>query len=196
VATGAEPPGFDALGRSRACAGGAHADCGHVRVGARQLVSSPSRLKSLIFLCGCDCHAECAFAGHRYVPLTVWQQVCDCPGGERHRAWAEDSDEPWPGAREVWDSQQRRSQENRDARRQAFRTAREAASGKTRDEVRDIFVAELLARGQEIPSEPLLAADLDFLTATRCADSAKSGRCSEIRSVIPDRTQGTRHGGG
>ena len=39
------------------------------------------------------------------------------------------------------------------------------ASGKTRDEIRDLYIAELRARGVEIPPEPLLLeADIDLLS--------------------------------
>jgi hypothetical protein len=98
------------------------------------------------------------------VPLTVWQQLCACPGAEKQRAWKEDPDEPWPGAREYRERQQRRSQERREAHRQAFRAARDAAPGKSRDEIKDLYIAELRAHGQEIPPEPILEADIDLLT--------------------------------
>jgi hypothetical protein len=34
----------------------------------------------------------------------------------------------------------------------------------TRDEIRDLYIAELRNRGQDIPPEPLLEANLDLLT--------------------------------
>ena len=86
------PPG----GRSVACAGQAHRDCGHVRVAHRRPVSR-HRLESTITLCRCPCHAACPLADRRPVSLTVWQQLCACPGAEEQRAWKEDRDEPRPG---------------------------------------------------------------------------------------------------
>ena len=49
-------------------------------------------------------------------------------------------------------------------RREAFRATRAAANGKTRSQVRDIYVAELQARAQEPPPAPFLEVTLDLLT--------------------------------
>lgn len=98
------------------------------------------------------------------VSLTVWQQLCPCPGGETQRAWKEDPDEPWPGAREAREKEQREWRERGEARKQAFQAARDAAPGKTRDEITDLYIAELRARGQKVPPEPFLGADIDLLT--------------------------------
>jgi hypothetical protein len=125
------------------------------------------RLESTVALCGCSCHAGCALAGRRPVPLTVWQQLCACPGAEFQRSWKEDPDEPFPGAREAWEQSQREWQQQREARQQAFRAARAAAAGKSREQVRDLYVSELRARGQQVPPEPLLGAEIDLLTGHR-----------------------------
>jgi hypothetical protein len=95
------------------------------------------------------------------VPLTVWQQLCPCPGGQSKRAWKEDPDEPWPGAKEAREREERRSRARREASKQAFRATRDAAPGKSREEIKDLYVAELRARGQEVPTGPLLEADID-----------------------------------
>jgi hypothetical protein len=156
-------PGFDPLGRSRACASDAHRDCGHVSLAVRRQ-ASPHRLESIVALCRCPCHAACPLAGRMPVSLTVWQQLCTCPGAEKQRAWKEDPDEPWPGAKEYREKEQRESWERSQARKQAFQAARDTAAGKTRDEIRDLYIAELRARGQEVPPEPFLGADIDLLT--------------------------------
>jgi hypothetical protein len=98
------------------------------------------------------------------VSLPVWQQLCACPGAEQQRAWNEEQGEPWPGAEEYREKEQRESQERCEAHRQATRAAREAAPGKTRDEVRDLYIAELRARGLKVPPEPFLGAEIDLLT--------------------------------
>lgn len=157
------PPGYDQGDWSRACAGDAHQECGHVAMGTRRRVS-PARLQSTIVLCRCSCHAACPLAGRTPVSLTVWQQLCPCPGGERQRAWKEDPDEPWPGAKEAWERQERRSRARREARKEAFEAAREAAPGKSREEIKDLYVAELWSRGQDVPPGPLLEAEIDALT--------------------------------
>lgn len=156
-------PGFDPLGRSRACARDAHRDCGHVGTAARRPVF-PDRLQSIIALCRCGCHAACPLADRMPVPLTVWQQLCACPGAEQQRVWKEDPNDPFPGYREMRDRGQRESRERNEAGTAAFRAAREAAPGKSREEVRDVYISELRARGQEIPPEPFLGATLDLLT--------------------------------
>jgi hypothetical protein len=155
-------PGSGPLGRSLPCTSEAHQDCGHVSVGVRGPAPG-HRLKSVVALCRCPCHAACPLADRMPVPLTVWQQLCACPGAEKHRAWKEDADEPWPGAKEYGEKENRKSRERSEARRQAFRAARDAAPGKSRDEVRDLYIAELLAQGQEAPPEPLLEATVDLL---------------------------------
>jgi hypothetical protein len=159
-------PGSDTSWISSACAGGEHQECGHVRVGMRGLLSA-DRLQSVIVLCECDCHASCPLVDRAPVPLTVWQQLCVCPGGERYRVWKEDAKEPWPGAGEAWEQTRRKTVLRTSARRQAFRAAQGAANGKTRAQVRDIYVAELRARDQETPPEPFLEIDLDLLTGHR-----------------------------
>jgi len=156
-------PGSDPLGRSRACAGGAHWDCGHINAAVR-MPASGHRLESTVALCRCACHAACPLADRMPVPLPVWQQLCMCPGAEKQRAWKEDPDEPWPGAKEYREKEQRESHEGRESRKQATQAAREAAPGKTRDEVRDLYIAELRARGQKVPPEPFLRAEIDLLT--------------------------------
>jgi hypothetical protein len=157
-------PSFDSLGRSRACADEAHQRCGHVSMATRRL-ASPRRLESTIALCRCACHAACLLADRMpTVSLTVWQALCECPGAEKQRAWKEDPDEPWPGAKEAWEREQRRSQERSEAYKQARQATHEVARGKSRDEVRDLFIAELQARDQEIPPELFLEAHIDLLT--------------------------------
>lgn len=148
---------------SPACARGGHQECGHVRVGLRFPVSA-DRLQSRIVLCGCDCHASCPLAGRAPVALTVWQQLCACSGGAKHRAWSEDAREPWPGAADAWEKSRRETVLRRSARREAFRAAHAAAHGKSRAQVLDLYRAELQARDQELPAEPFLGAQLDLLT--------------------------------
>jgi hypothetical protein len=89
--------------------------------------------------------------------------VCVCPGASQQRAWREDRHEPGPGATESRKKRQREWQERGEARKQAFQAAREAARGKSRDELRDRYIAELRARGQEVPPEPFLEPEIDLL---------------------------------
>jgi hypothetical protein len=155
-------PGQDPKERSGSCAGGKHGECGHVRLSFRQYLP-PDRLQSTIVLCRCPCHAACPVTGWRRVPLTAWQELCACPGEKPQRAWKEDADNPWPGAREEWERQDATQRDRKQAREQAFEAAREAAAGKSRDQVRQIYLDELRARGQDPPPVALLEAQTDAL---------------------------------
>ena len=148
---------------SSACTGGEHQECGHVRVGLRAPLSA-NRLQSAIVLCGCSCHASCPLADRAPVALPIWQQLCACPGGDRYRVWSEDAKEPWPGAGDAWERTRRQTVLRAGARREARRAVQAVATGKTRSQVRDIYLAELRARDQEAPPEPFLEIDLDFVT--------------------------------
>lgn len=173
------PPG----GRSIACAGDAHRDCGHVCAAVRRPVSR-HRWESTIGLCRCPCHAACALAGRRPVPLTVWQQLCACPGADKERAWEEDRDEPGPGAEESREKRRRDWQESSEARKQAFQAARESARGKTRDELRDLYIAELRARGRQVPSDPVVDLEIDLLTGHPLRGLGKIWKMA--RNFFPD----------
>jgi hypothetical protein len=168
---------FDPMRRSRACADDRHYDCGHVRSAVRGL-ASPHRLESTIFLCSCACHIDCPLPPWRSVPLTAWQELCACGGAEKkqQRAWKEDPDNPWPGFQEQQEREQRKSRERREARTQALHATHDAAAGKTRDEVRDLFIAELRARGQDEPAGPFLEADIDLMTGHPLRGLLRIGR--------------------
>src|SRR5258708_22190317 len=85
-------PGFGSPGSSGACARDAHQECGHVTAVMRMSRPGP-RLESTVALCRCSCHATCPLADRMPVPLTVWQQLCTCPGADEQRAWKDDPDE-------------------------------------------------------------------------------------------------------
>lgn len=155
-------PGHGGDRASDACAANEHEECGHVRVGIRR--PSAGQIQSMIMLCRCDCHASCSVAAQTAVYLTVWQHLCGCPGGSRYRAWKEDPEEPWPGAQEAWEKTRRSHVLSMSARREARRAAQASAPGRTREQVREIYAAELQARDQELPPEPFLEVDLDMLT--------------------------------
>jgi len=155
-------PDQDLEGRSSLCASGRHEECGHVGLSFRQYLP-PHRLQSTILLCRCSCHVACPVTGWRQVPLTAWHELCACLGDKPQRAWKEDVDDPWPGAREEWERQGSARRDRKRARKQAYEAAREAAAGKSRDQVRQIYLDELQARGQDPPPAPLLEAQIDAL---------------------------------
>jgi hypothetical protein len=89
--------------------------------------------------------------------------LCECPGAAEQRAWQGPND-LWPGSSERWERSLRESQERREAKKQAEHAIRDAAYGKTRDELRDLYIAEFRARGLDLPPEISLEYELDMLT--------------------------------
>jgi hypothetical protein len=63
----------------------------------------------------------------------------------------------FPEFSETWDDARRRSR----ARKEAFESARARAAGKSRDEIRGIYVAELNARGLKVPGDDVLDATVE-----------------------------------
>ena len=60
----------------------------------------------------------------------------------------------------MWDDARRQSR----ARKEAFESARARAAGKSRDEIRGIYIAELNARGLKAPREDVLDAIVGRIT--------------------------------
>jgi hypothetical protein len=155
---------FGQVGKSQACSRDAHGDCAHfVTVGGG---FNPRRLR-LEFgagLCPCTCHSSCPVAalGRRRltVPPRAWRESCTCPGAEQERRRLDDDGVEFPEFGEMWDDARRRSR----ARKEAFESARARAAGKSRPEIRGIYVAELNARGLKIPREDVLDAAVERIT--------------------------------
>jgi hypothetical protein len=103
----------------------------------------------------------------------VWQQLCACPGTDARREWKDDPDEPVPGFKEFRAGREREWRERKEAHRQAFRAAQAVADGKTRDQVRDLYVAELRARGLDEPGDAITDATVDLLTGHSVAASRR-----------------------
>jgi hypothetical protein len=66
------------------------------------------------------------------------------------------------------------------ARKEAFEAARARAAGKSREQVTDLYKAELRTRGMEIPPKPILDAKVspmagDYLSAGRLFDRSRAG---------------------
>jgi hypothetical protein len=62
---------------------------------------------------------------------------------------------PWAGFTENWEQTRREQQERREAKKQAEHAVRDAAYGKTREELRDLYIAEFRARGLDLPPRGL-----------------------------------------
>jgi hypothetical protein len=151
---------FGQVPKSQACTRQAHRDCAHLAGWGGGFNPRRMRLESGAGLCPCTCHSSCpvALSGKRLtVPPAAWRQSCTCPGAEQERRRLDEAAIEFPDFGKIREEARRRSR----ARTQAFAAARARAAGKSRPEIRDIYVAELDRRGQEPPREEVLNAVVD-----------------------------------
>src|SRR5215467_89561 len=143
------------------CTRDAHDRCPHLfSIGGYSLRWPPSRLGAL--LCRCSCHSSCpatSATGQATVSAKAWYSSCTCPGADLTRQRLHEA-----GA-EILDSGELRERVKRDsqARKDAFRAAEGRAAGRSREEVREIYLAELRSRGLPKPSEPALDAAVELI---------------------------------
>jgi hypothetical protein len=97
------------------------------------------RLESGMVLCKCECHSSCPVTGKRTaVPEEEWRESCTCPGTEEELARRDQADGSSRGYIEALDA------------------ARARAAGMSREEIKDVYEAELHSRGLELPAEPVI----------------------------------------
>jgi hypothetical protein len=94
------------------------------------------------------------------VPARTWLESCTCPGAEAARIRFGQEGFEFPNLDRLW-AQGRQEQLSR---RDAFEAARAQAAGKSRDEIEELYVAELRARGHEISSQEVLDANVAAVT--------------------------------
>ena len=136
------------------------------------------RFESGVGLCPCDCHAPCpvAFRDNRMtVPGRAWRESCTCPGAVAERTRQDQAGVEFPP-----DFAERRAETRQryQSRREAFLATRSRAAGKSREEIRDLYIAELRARGQEMPSEEALDASVAALTGNYLPTARIVGRAA------------------
>jgi hypothetical protein len=154
------PPSEPPMAGGSACARGGHGECPHFfGLDGGWLNLLRPQLDDAV-LCQCSCHSGCPLRGTRRwsVPFKVWLNSCACPGADWVRQRFAEVGEP-PSFDEVRERVERDST----ARKEAFEAVRRAAAGKSRDEIRDLYVAELRARGLEPPTEAFLAATVEHI---------------------------------
>jgi hypothetical protein len=135
--------------QSPSCLDGSHEECGHwrgYRVTLRRL-----RREGSATLCGCGCHSSCPVTNEQNtVSDPAWRQSCTCPGAEAIRE-IRDQVETQPvnfsDFRAGWPTYRRESR----SRREAFKAAQASAAGMDRGRLKDLYVAELRARGLTMP---------------------------------------------
>ena len=159
--------GPDGEFRSRSCVTGAHEDCGHLG-----FVGSVLRVggRPPLVLCRCGCHLACTLAGRLGVSHSTWVGLCDCPGTElaedRIDQAARDAPDFPDFERLLRERRQERARE-RLQEREAREATRAAAAGKSRGQIREIYVGELRARGLTVPSGLVLDATADAISRNR-----------------------------
>lgn len=126
-------------------------------------------------MCGCSCHSACrvpARGAERMVPVTAWFQLCTCPGAEPARQSMAEAGVDLPESGGFWQEARRQSR----LRQEAMRAAQVQATGRSREEIRDIYVAELRARGLRVPGEAGLDAAVDAITGSTLHAVRVTGR--------------------
>jgi len=94
------------------------------------------------------------------VSARTWRDSCACPGSEAERAEWERLGFGPPDPGELFTEARRRQQ----ARREAFNAVKAHTAGKSLEEIRERYVTELRARGEEPPSPEALDATVAAMT--------------------------------
>ena len=142
---------------TRACVHEAHQGCAHLLALGGGFNPRRLRLEFGAGLCRCSCHSSCPVTittKRLTVPAKTWYTSCTCPGADDERERLDDAGIEFPDFAELREKAKRRSR----AGHEAYEAARARSAGKTRDEIRDIYLSELNARGMKKPAEPILDA--------------------------------------
>jgi hypothetical protein len=143
-------------GKSWFCGNDKHRRCGHV-AGLNVGFNWPRRRRENdIRVCQCRCHSRCPVAaeGEPTVAPAAWRESCTCPGAEAEGRRLEKTGFDFSDSGESWDESRRRSR----AWKEAYETVRAQAGGNSHDELREIYLAEISARGLKVPSDEILDA--------------------------------------
>jgi hypothetical protein len=148
---------FDHRDKSPACAREEHGGCAHLAGPGGGFNPRRLRLEVGVGLCPCSCHSSCpvALSDKRMTVLfRTWRESCTCPGAEQERRRIDATGADLRDFDERLEERRRRSR----AHQEAFEAARARAAGKGPDEIREIYTAELSARGLKNPSDTVLDA--------------------------------------
>jgi hypothetical protein len=151
------------MDESAACIREEHGDCAHLAAMGGGFNPRRLRLEAGAGLCPCSCHSSCpvALSDKRItVPLKTWHESCTCPGAEQERRRLDEAGADLRGFDERREDARGRSR----ARREAFQAAQARATGRGRDEIREIYIAELNARDLPIPRDAILDLAVDNIS--------------------------------
>lgn len=135
---------FERSLRSEGCTDGTHDDCPHMHGFAAGLNPRRLRLEWGATLCKCECHSSCPITSKRMtVREQTWIESCTCPGAEDERPRVEQPS----------------------ARRKAFVAVQARVAGMSPEQIKDLYKAELRARGVDIPPEVLLDTEVSLIAS-------------------------------
>jgi hypothetical protein len=142
---------------------GAHVECPHLNGAGGGF--SPRRLRFELgsHLCECSCHASCPVqyeAHRRTISEKAWYTSCTCTGAKATRQRLDDAGIKVRDFAEFHEERQRRH----NAGREAIEATRARARGRSREEIKEIYLAERRARNLEVPAEPVLDAVVEHIT--------------------------------
>jgi hypothetical protein len=159
--------------RSPVCLRGSHDECSHLCGLGGGLNPRRFRLEFGAALCKCECHSSCPITGDRAaVPFQTWDDSCSCPGAAEERGRQAQAGMEFPDFRDHMAQSRRRSE----SRREAFHEARAKAAGRSREGIRDLYLAELRSRGLKIPPDDVLDANVDAITGDYRSSAHLIGR--------------------
>jgi hypothetical protein len=135
------------------CGRSDHSSCSHLSGVGAGLKLSPTGFGFRPLLCHCECHANCSLSTDGHHTVDEWFDSCNCPGAESAR---ERAGRP-PDVAELM----RKARDEANLRREAIEEARARSTGKSREEVREILIAELQTRGLQPPPPSAMELELD-----------------------------------
>jgi hypothetical protein len=138
---------------SPACLEGMHEECGHWQGCGGAFSSRRLRRVGFTILCRCDCHSSCPVTNEEHTAGDqAWRRSCTCPGAEAVRRIRDEFGVQPFGVRdlrEMW----AKSRNGLRSRREAFKAAQASAAGQDREQLKELYVAELRARGLKFLGE-------------------------------------------
>jgi hypothetical protein len=130
------------LERSDQCVDDNHNLCPHAGGFGSGLIPGPFRLEKIAVLCPCECHSACPATSTRHVvPKQTWRESCTCPGAEVKRVHIDQAV----------------------ALREAYQAARAGAAGMSREQIKELYKAELRARELDDPPDAYIDAQVSLI---------------------------------
>jgi hypothetical protein len=155
--------------RAPSCTRDTHNRCPHLFSSGFNLL--PIRPQPGAIMCRCSCHSNCPVAPasrQMRVSAKAWYTSCTCPGADLTRQRMDEAGAEVLDSDELWEKAKRDVQ----MRSEAFRAAQDRGEGRGREEIREIYMAELRSRGLPMPSDSALEAAVERITG----DSLPSAR--------------------